>query len=360
MFQRPGEAGRSETSSLVGEFLSVPLGHVGPIDTHGEEKEVAEIGHKCLGEHPGVAALAERVGDRRQNSTGVAFHQRRHQPGRWLLARHHAASGHYLVEGGEGVTGRAATLANHVGDGVVLDGEVSLVDHPADVVLQLARRQQFKVEVLGAALDRGQNLLRVGGGQHEDDVWRRLLQRLQQCVRGRTRQHVHLIEDVHLVAARRAQGRSADQVTHGVHTVVGRRVQLVQVHRRAGLHGPATVALAARLTVDKVGAVQRPAQDAGGRGFAATSRAAEHVGVPHRVAAHSIAKGHRDVILAPHLGERAGTEAAVQGLVGHAARIQGAPRWAVRSARRSAATAYPPCGSRRGTTRRSAALRTLR
>ena len=81
------------------------------------------------------------------------------------------------------------------------------LDDPADVVLQLVGRQQAELEVLGAAADGGQHLLRVGGGQHEHDVVRRLLQRLQQGVRRPRREHVDLVEDVDLVRARACRAR---------------------------------------------------------------------------------------------------------------------------------------------------------
>ena len=56
---------------------------------------------------------------------------------------------------------------------------------PADVLLQHVHRQQVELQVLGAAADRVADLLRIGGGQHEHDVRRRLLQRLQQRRLGR-------------------------------------------------------------------------------------------------------------------------------------------------------------------------------
>ena len=48
--------------------------------------------------------------------------------------------------------------------------------------------------------------LRVGGGEDEHDVGRRLLERLEERVEGRAREHVHLVDDVDLeAAARRAR-----------------------------------------------------------------------------------------------------------------------------------------------------------
>ena len=47
----------------------------------------------------------------------------------------------------------------------------------------------------------GRELTGVGGGQHEDDVRRRLFQRLQQRIEGIAGELVHLVDDVDLVAA---------------------------------------------------------------------------------------------------------------------------------------------------------------
>ena len=96
----------------------------------------------------------------------------------------------------------------------------------------------------------------------------RFFERLQQGRLGGPGQHVDLVEDVHLVAARRAEHRLLDELAHGVDTVVRGGVQLVDVVARAGLDGEARVALAARLAVDRALAVQHLGEDAGGRRLA--------------------------------------------------------------------------------------------
>ena len=109
----------------------------------------------------------------------------------------------------------------------------------------------MELQVLRAAADGVADLLRIGGGEHEHDMRRRLLQRLQQRRLGRLRQHVHLVEDVHLVPAGRAERRLLDEVAHRVDTVVARRVELVHVVAGATLDREARLALAARLAVDR-------------------------------------------------------------------------------------------------------------
>ena len=59
-----------------------------------------------------------------------------------------------------------------------------------------------QVETLAARQHRDRHLADFGGGEDELDVRRRLFQRLQQAVEGLRGQHVHLVDDVDLVAGR--------------------------------------------------------------------------------------------------------------------------------------------------------------
>ena len=225
--------------------------------------------------------------------------------------------GHHLVEGRLHVAGRAGPGPHHVVDGLGTDVEPGVVDDVAGQLGQLVGRQQVQLEVLGAAADGGQHLLRVGGGQHEHHVLGGLLERLQQRVRRRRRQHVDLVEDVHLRAPGRAHGRLGDEVADGLDPVVGGGVELVHVERRAVLDGQARLADAARLAVGRVRAVEDLGQDAGGRGLARAPGAAEQVGVAHPIAPDRVLQGRDQVVLAPDLGESLRPVAAVERLVGH-------------------------------------------
>jgi hypothetical protein len=83
--------------------------------------------------------------------------------------------------------------------------------------------------VLCPAADRGKNLLGFGRRQHEDDMSGRFFQGLEQGVGCGRREHVHLVDDVHLPTAGRSERRVGDQFTHGVDAVVGGGIQLVDV-----------------------------------------------------------------------------------------------------------------------------------
>ena len=97
----------------------------------------------------------------------------------------------------------------------------------------LLGRDAGEVIPLAAGQDGGRDLLHLGGGQDEDDVFRRFLHRLEQGVEGRSGEHVDLVDDVHLILAHRRQvGRLFPQVPDVVHTVVGGRVDLRNIQDR--------------------------------------------------------------------------------------------------------------------------------
>ena len=169
----------------------------------------------------------------------------------------------------------------------------------------------------------GGHLLRVRRGEHEDDVARRLLERLQQRVGRRGREHVDLVDDVDLPAPRGAQPGVGHQVAHGVHTVVGGRIELVHVERAALGDLDARGAGAAGFAIDGGLAVERLGQNASRGRLAGPARTAEQVGVRHPVVAHGTAQRPHHVVLAPDLVESPRPETAVEGDkggVGHAGR----------------------------------------
>ena len=189
--------------------------------------------------------------------------------------------------------------------------------------MQRLRAEEPELEVLGPAPDRRRHLLRVRRRQHEDDVARRLLQRLQEGVGRRGRQHVHLVDDVHLPTSRRAQAGMGHQVSHGVDAVVGRRIELMDVEGAALGDLDARRADATGLAVDRRLAVERLGQDPRRGGLPRPPWPAEEVGVRHAVVAYGAAQGPHHVVLAPEFVEPPRPEAPVQGnerSVGHGGR----------------------------------------
>ena len=209
-----------------------------------------------------------------------------------------AAAGCDQLERRHGVARRTAALAQHRLQRVVGELDAGVAGQPADVLLHHVHRQQVELQVLRAAADGLADLLRIGGGQHEHDVRRRLLQRLQQRGLGRLGEHVHLVEDVHLVPAGRAQRRLLDEVAHRVDAVVAGRVELVHVVAGATLDREARLALAARLAVDGLLAVEHLGEDARRGGLAGAARPGEQVGLALAVVDDGVAQRAHDVLLA--------------------------------------------------------------
>ena len=161
------------------------------------------------------------------------------------------ADGEGLVEEREGVARGTGSAAGDQVERLGVGLDALAPEDVGQVADELTVREQGELEVLRARAQRGEHLLRVGRGEHEHDVRGRFLERLQQRVRGRRREHVDLVDDVDLPAARRpdAQVHALDELPHRVDAVVRRRVELDEVEEGAGRHGLAVLAHAARLAV---------------------------------------------------------------------------------------------------------------
>ena len=105
-----------------------------------------------------------------------------------------------------------------------------------------------EVEAVAAVDDRRQDLLGLGGGEDEDRVRRRLLERLEERVPGLRGQHVRLVEDVDLRApGHRRELHGLAQLADVVDGVVRRRVHLDDVQRRRAGDRDARLAVPAGL-----------------------------------------------------------------------------------------------------------------
>ncbi len=160
--------------------------------------------------------------------------------------------------------------------------------------------------MVGARADRRQHLVRLGGGEDEQDVGRRLLDELEQGVEALRRDHVGLVDDVDLVARlhRREDGALA-QLAGVVDAAVGGRVDLDDVDRAVPgrRQGAAGVALPARLGRGPGRAVEGAGQDARRGGLAAAPRPREEIGVVQAPGADRVDERLGDVLLADDFGE---------------------------------------------------------
>ena len=147
--------------------------------------------------------------------------------------------------------------------------------------------------MLGARADGRRDLQRVGGGEHEHDVFGRFLEGLQQRRFRAAAEHVHFVEDVDLLGAAGAEVCDPfEQVADLLDLALRRRVDLDHVERRALGDRHAAVAHATRVAVvAPVGAVQGLGQQAGGGGLAGAPRAGEEVRVADPAVADGVVQG---------------------------------------------------------------------
>ena len=218
-----------------------------------------------------------------------------------------------LVEQVDGVAEGAAGLAGDQLEAALGDGDALAPGDLAQALDERLERGATEVEALAARADGGRDLVRLGGREHEDDVWRRLLEGLEQRVEGRVGQHVDLVDEVDLVGRR--VGGVADALAQGadlVDAAVGGGVELDQVERaalverEAGVAGVVGLAPRGRLAVDGLG------EDAAGAGLARAARAGEEVGVRGRPGGDGVAQRGGDRVLPGDVGEAAGAPLAVE------------------------------------------------
>ena len=327
---RAHHARRAKTRRLLGDDHRLRLGQRHQFGCHQRQEAVAQVANDVLGEPARIAALLHGERDTGERAARVEVDERLDElvvlDDVGVVATRRCRE----LERAEGVACRAAALLEGAEDGRLADLQTRIGCHPAHVRLELVHRQQVEPHVLRAAANGVADLLRVGGRQHEHHVRRRLLERLQERGLGLLRQHVHLVEDVHLVAAGRAERCLLDEVADRVDTVVAGRVELVDVVAGPSLDRQARLALAAGLAVDRPLAVEHLGQDARRRGLARPAWAREQVRLTLALVDHRVPQGLHDVVLTTHLAEPAGSVAAVQRLGGHRSEPTQQDRRAVR------------------------------
>jgi hypothetical protein len=168
-----------------------------------------------------------------------------------------------------------------------------------------AVRDALEIVALAARVDRVRHLVRVGCGEDELDVCRRLFERLQQGVEGARRQHVHFVDDVDLEAALcRLVADVVDDFADVVDAGVGGAVDFEDVDGVAGGDLLAVGAGVAGCRRRAVGAIQGLGEDACRGRLADTTHAGEEEGVGDPSAADGVGQGAADVLLPDDLFER--------------------------------------------------------
>ena len=277
-----------------------------------------------------VAAAGRQLGGGPQRGSRVAGDHRVNGPEQLLRIRHPqdgqhvggldplcAGVGDELFQGAQRVAEGAGGVAGDQGRGPAVDIDRLSRRHAPDHGSHLLGGRAAEVEAVAAIDHGGQDLLGLGGGQDEDRAWRRLLEGLEEGVPGLLGEHVGFVEDVDLVAPG-DRGHLLAQLADVVDRVVGGGVHLDHVERGGAGDRHARVAGAAGADRGAVLAVQAGGQDLGHARLAGAAGADEQVGVVDIAALDGVGQGAHHVLLPHHVGERAGTVAAVErGAGGH-------------------------------------------
>ena len=219
------------------------------IHSGANEEDVTQAAPRALGEIPSVNTRSRGVRDRNERRDQISAGQRTHERIDIGAIVGNTTRGQHCVECGEGIAHRTAAALDDIVDDVVVDGRSRGVCHRAHMGSHLVCAHQGQLELLGAAADGGDHLLRIGGGQDEHHMGRRFFEGLEQSVRRRVRQHVHFVEEVHLAPPRAHERCPLGDLAYVIHRVVRRRVELDEVHGSAAGNSRAAMALVARLTV---------------------------------------------------------------------------------------------------------------
>ena len=206
----------------------------------------------------------------------------------------------------------------------LLEADHLALEQGFQVAGDLLGGQRLEAELQTAGQHRHRQALGIGGGEQELNVRRRLFQGLQQRIEGVRRKHVHLIDQVHLVAA--PGGRVLhilEQLAGVLHLGAAGGVHLDQIHEAALADFLAGGADPARAAADPLFAVQTAGQDARDGGLADPAGAGEQIGVVQAVLIQRVGERPGHMLLAHQLVEGARSIFAGENLVTHRSPAKG-------------------------------------
>ena len=215
-----------------------------------------------------------------------------------------AEEGNELIEQGLGIAHAAVGRLSDDIDGIVGDSDVFRVGDHAEACGDGGDLNAAKIESLAAGNDGGEDLVDLGRGEDELGVCGRLLNGLEKGVPRALGEHVDLVDDINLVLG--ADREMLDVLAEFARLVdrgVRGGVDLDHVHIGFVCEGTAGFALAARLAVLRVFAVQGFREDTRDGGLADAARADEEVCVGDAAGPHGVFERACDMFLSDHVGE---------------------------------------------------------
>ena len=144
--------------------------------------------------------------------------------------------------------------------------------------------------------------MRLRGGKNEHHVWRRLLQRFEQCIERLFGEHVYLVY-VHnaVAAARGGKLHVVSQISYVINTAVRGTVNLLHIQIAPLGYLPAYLLIRVKVYLGAAGAVEGFGKNTRGGGFARATGAYKKVRVRQALLLYRIAQRTHHVILPQHI-----------------------------------------------------------
>ena len=188
------------------------------------DRGVAQEANHLTGEVSGTVAFADEVVNLTEDFFAAAFGNRLHhlfenvggsgadQVADRVSGDASAGGGNGLIEDGERIAHGAVAGFGEQRESVIVGFDFFAGDQVAQLGDDVVELDGAKTEMLAARADGLRNVLRLRGGEHEDDVVGRLFQRLEQRVEGSVGDLVRFVEDVDFeaVASRTVAGGLAE------------------------------------------------------------------------------------------------------------------------------------------------------
>ena len=323
-FGHAGEGRGAHAGGLAGHLRELVGGGVDEsgrarVGDLGEHDEVAEAFEEVAGEAPGVVAAFDDALDDFHDGGAVGGGEglahfveesgvgdAEESGGALVGDAFGSGAGDELVEDGEGVAGGAAAGADDEGEHVVGDDSAFFVAEFAAEFAHRGGRDEPERVVVGARADGGEDFVRLGGGEDEQDVVRGFFDQFEQGVEACGGDHVGFVDDVDLEAGvDGGEDGAFAQFAGVVDAAVAGGVDFDDVDRAVsvGRQRAAGAAFAAGFGGGSLGAVEGAGEDAGRGGLAAAAGPGEQVGVVEAPGADGVDERLGDVFLADDFGE---------------------------------------------------------
>ena len=256
------------------------------------------------GEGGGTVAVEDMVGQVQNHILSRKAQEVVHRRG----VKHFGfGSGRALVQQGQGVAKPAVRPDRNEVRRVFRQGKIAFLGNIKKMVLDVLHGNPMEFIPLAAGQNGQGNLFRLRGGQNKEHMGRRFLQRFQKGVEGLLGEHVHFVDDVHLLPAHRRQStHRLPQSPDFLNAPVGGRIDFINIEAGACIDFPAALALIAWIHAVRMKAVHRLGQDFCHTGLSCAPGAGKKIGMGQPVLLDGPLKGDGNMLLPHHLRKRAG------------------------------------------------------